>query len=113
MIPMQTLRPDSPSNFDAFSPTPTQESMDLARQQLKQLVAAGSNKVETKLGLNSAAQIVLDIIKFAQRAKSHRKDCTYIADQAYQLVNAVDGGVKGRAIDVNDILREHILHLNE
>ncbi|KAF8880905.1 hypothetical protein CPB84DRAFT_1851718 [Gymnopilus junonius] len=113
MAATYNLNSNSPSYFEALVMTPTKSSLDLARKELIQLANTSDRKIESMLGLNSSGRIVLDIIKFAQRAKSHRKECSYIADQAFQLVNAVDGGVKGRAIDVNDILRDHIAHLNE
>ncbi|KDR70068.1 hypothetical protein GALMADRAFT_145100 [Galerina marginata CBS 339.88] len=87
--------------------------MDFARPELTYLENAGKDRIETSLGLSESGRITLEIIRLSQRAKRHRKDCTYIADQAYQLVNAVDGGVKGRVIDVNNILQDHITHLNK
>jgi len=103
----------SPSDSDISSIENFKIGLDPVQRQLRQLASAGNNSIETKLGLNESSRIVLNIIKIAQRAKKYRKECTYLADQAYQLVNAVDGGVKGRAIDVNNILRDHIGRLNE
>ncbi|KAF8190077.1 hypothetical protein BJ912DRAFT_965689, partial [Pholiota molesta] len=88
-------------------------SLNLIEIELLQLANAADNTLEAKLGLSSSARITLDVIMMAQHAKSHRKACTDIADQTYQLFNALDGGVKGRAIDINGILRDHITRLND
>jgi hypothetical protein len=47
-----------------------------------------------------------------EHARKHRKTCIFIAEQAYQLVNAIDAGVKGGALDTDDVLQEHIARLN-
>ncbi|KAF8959808.1 hypothetical protein BDZ97DRAFT_1835994 [Flammula alnicola] len=104
---------DSPTGSDVSSTSSKGTGMQHVQAELLQLANPGENAIEIKLGLNESAQIVLDVIKMAQRAKSRKKECTHIANEAYQLFNAVDGGIKGRAIDVNGILKDHIARLNE
>ncbi|KAF9475351.1 hypothetical protein BDN70DRAFT_255042 [Pholiota conissans] len=89
------------------------DPLNRIESELLQLVNAADDTLEAKLGLSSSARITLEVMLMAQQAKSHRKVCINIADQTYQLFNALDGGVKGRAIDINGILRDHIVRLNE
>ncbi|KIM47355.1 hypothetical protein M413DRAFT_440786 [Hebeloma cylindrosporum] len=101
---------DSPSSSNGSI---AETSADPIPPELFQWANAGQHDIETKIGLDNTGRIVLDIIKNAQRAKRHREECTQIADQVYHLVNAIDGGVKGRAIDVNPVLHDHIKRLNQ
>lgn len=110
----------------------TQLALHHVSTVLLSLANSAETSVETNLGLSESALIALDIIQIAQvhnilintcnqpilticpqHAKSYRNLCADIADQTYQLLNAVDGGIKGRAIDVNFILKDHIRRLNE
>ncbi|PPQ83838.1 hypothetical protein CVT25_000897 [Psilocybe cyanescens] len=104
---------DSPSGSDISSTSSDEPSLDPIQVELLQLANAGRRSIETKLGINNSSRIILDIFKMAQRAKKHRIECMNVANEAYLLLNAVVGGVKGRAIDVNVILRDHIARLNE
>ncbi|KAJ3515567.1 hypothetical protein NLJ89_g1674 [Agrocybe chaxingu] len=84
-----------------------------ARLALTRLASTSKHKAVTaKLGLVQSGRIALDIVEVTRRANIRRKDCISIAEEAYQLVNAVDGGVKGRAIDVNNVLRDYVARLN-
>jgi len=96
-----------------FKRSGSQTKTDPIPPEVFQWANAGQNDIETKIGLNNSGRIVLDIIKNARRARRHRAACTHIADQVYHLVNALDGGVKGRAIDVNPVLHDHITRLNQ
>ena len=40
-------------------------------------------------------------------------ECVDVAAQAYHLVNAIDAGVKGHALDINNILQDYIKRLNQ
>ncbi|KAF5313216.1 hypothetical protein D9619_003727 [Psilocybe cf. subviscida] len=77
------------------------------------LAGLGEDHLESRIGLRESAQLVLQIFKTAQSAKTHQSQCVDIAAQSYYLLNAVDGGVNGRAIDIDNILHSHVLQLNE
>ncbi|CAA7266437.1 unnamed protein product [Cyclocybe aegerita] len=84
-----------------------------ARLALTRLASTSKHKsITAKLDLVQSGRIALDIVEVARRANIRRKDCISIAEEAYQLVNAVDGGVKGRAIDVNNVLKDFVARLN-
>ncbi|KAH9487389.1 hypothetical protein JR316_0001464 [Psilocybe cubensis] len=104
---------DSPSESDASSIVRHEQSLHPIQVELLQLANAGKRSIVTKLGINNSSRIVLDIVNMAQNAKSHRNECSVVASEAYLLLSVVIGGVKGRAIDVNSILRDHIARLNE
>jgi hypothetical protein len=78
-----------------------------------QLASVKRRSIPSKLGLKHSAQILLDIIKAAQNSKFYRAACIHVANQAFHLLNAVDGGVQGGAIDVNNVLRDYINRLNQ
>lgn len=98
-----------------------------------QLARTNKQSIQAKLGLKVSAQTLLKIIRtaqvswqwlfiyytvinvdmWAQSSKFYRASCNYVADQAFHLLNAVDGGIQGRAIDVNNILRDYITRLNQ
>ncbi|KJA20897.1 hypothetical protein HYPSUDRAFT_203477 [Hypholoma sublateritium FD-334 SS-4] len=103
----------APGYESPSSSSNTQLALHHVSTVLLSLANSAETSIETNLGLSESALIALDIIEIAQHAKSYRKLCADIADQTYQLLNAVDGGIKGRAIDVNFILRDHIRRLNE
>ena len=95
------------------------------------LASARPKTVESKLGLSDSARIVLDIVRTAQvrlpsrdaeacrsninaqRTKSRTLECVDVAEQAYHLVNAIDAGVKGNALDINNVLQDYIKRLNQ
>ncbi|KAF8168543.1 hypothetical protein B0H34DRAFT_63920 [Crassisporium funariophilum] len=104
---------DTPLESEASSVQEGGESsLQHALIALTQMANPDKRGIEAKLGLQESARIILDIIMLAQRAKIHRADCLFVADQAYHLLNTVDASIQGRAIDVNNILRDHIKRLN-
>jgi hypothetical protein len=131
----ETLYQDRPKILPSSSSADT--TLQHAQLALSQIISDNESDevAKTKLGLSDSGRIALDIIRAAQvcwasfryyttvptlkrihlhdqRARSHREACTFIAEQAYQLVNAMDAGVKGGAIDVTDFVRDHVVRLN-
>ncbi|KAF8798232.1 hypothetical protein BYT27DRAFT_7218508 [Phlegmacium glaucopus] len=73
-------------------------SLHYAEVTCFQLAKGKRQSVKATLGLKHSAQILLEIIRAAE---------------AFHLLNTVDGGVQGQAIDVNNILRDYITRLNQ
>ncbi|KAF8798218.1 hypothetical protein BYT27DRAFT_7123256 [Phlegmacium glaucopus] len=88
-------------------------SLQYAEVACFQLARVKRQSIKAKLGLKHSAQILLEIIGAAESSKFYRAACVYVANQAFHLLNAVDGGVQGQAIDVNNILRDYIIRLNQ